>query len=80
VAGEAGEDAVDALEAVLGGVAADAGVDDAIHEALVVEQELELVGVGVAGLGAVAGGEGVAEAEDEWAWVVGWIGDGIGGR
>ncbi len=80
MAGEAREDAVDALEAVLGGVAADAGVDDAIHEALVVEQELELVGVGVAGLSAVAGGEGVAEAEDERARVVGWVRDGIGGR
>ncbi len=70
MAGEAGEEAVEAFEAVLGGVAADAGVDDAIVVALGVEQWLELVGVALAGVGAVAGGEGVAEADEEGSRVV----------
>ena len=47
--GVAGEDVVDAIEAVLGGVAGDAGVDDVIVEALGVEVALEVVGVGLAG-------------------------------
>ncbi len=63
--GMTGEDEVDAVEAVLGGVAADAGVDDVVVVALGVEQALELVGVGLADVGAEAGGEGVAEADDE---------------
>ncbi len=71
----AGEDAVDAFEAVFAGVAADAQVDDTIAVALSVKQELELVGVGLAGVGAVAGGERVAEAEEQGAGV----GDGFGG-
>ena len=35
-----------------------------VVEALGVEDMLEIVGVGLAGLGAVAGGEGVAEADE----------------
>jgi predicted naringenin-chalcone synthase len=61
----AGEDAGDAVEAVLGGVAADAVVDYAVVVALGVEVALEVVGVGLAEVGAVACGEGVAEAEDQ---------------
>jgi hypothetical protein len=61
----AGEDAGDAVEAVLGGVAADAGVDDVVVVAAGVEELLEDVGVGLAGVGAEAGGEGVSEADDE---------------
>ena len=68
----AGDDAGDAVEAVLGGVAGDAGVDDVVVEALGVEEMLEVVRVGLAGLGAVAGGEGVAEADEKGA--------GVGGR
>ncbi len=63
--GVAGDDALDAVEAVLGGVAADAGVDDVVVVAAGVEELLEDIGVGLAGVGAEAGGEGVAEADDE---------------
>ena len=62
--GMAGEDEVDAVEAVLGGVAADAGVDDVVVIAVGVEEALEVVGIGLADVGAVAGGERVAEADD----------------
>jgi len=68
----AGEDASDAVEAVLGGVAADAGVDYAGVVAFGVEVALEVVGVGLAEVGAVARGERVAETEEDGA--------GIGGR
>ena len=62
--GMAREDEVDAVEAVLGGVAADAGVDDVVVVALGVEEALEVVGIGLAEVGAVAGGERVAEADE----------------
>ena len=65
-----GDDAVDALDAIFGGVAADALVGDAIVIAFRVEISLEIVGVAFAGFGAVAGGEAVAEADDQWALVV----------
>ena len=83
--GMAGEDEVDAVEAVLGGVAADAGVDDVVVEALGVEEALEFVGVGLAEVGAEAGGERVAETDDEVLRGVlrGWRGalrGGLGGR
>ncbi len=67
----AGDHAGDAVEAVLGGVAGDAVVDDVIAKALGVEVALKVVGVGLAVVGAVACGEGVAEADDE--------GTGVGG-
>ena len=50
--GMAGEDELDAVEAVLGGVAGDAGVDDVVVVALGVEEMLEVVGVGLAVVGA----------------------------
>ena len=62
--GMAVEDMLDAVEAVLGGVAGDAVVEDVVVVAGGVEEMLEGVGVGLAGVGAEAGGEGVAEAED----------------
>ena len=68
----AGDDELDAVEAVLGGVAADAGVDDVVVVAPSVEVALELVGVGLAEVGAEAGGERVAETDDQ--------GTGVGGR
>lgn len=74
--GVEGDDAVDAVEAVLGGVAADALVDDAVGEVVGVEIFLEIVGVALAGVGAVAGGEGVAEADEEGAFVGGGLRDG----
>ena len=78
------EDAADAGEAVLGGVAADAFVDDAVVVTGLVQVALEEVGVAFAGLGAVAGGEGVAEADEFGTAVggergVGCIGGGVGG-
>ena len=69
---------VEAIDAVLGGVAADAFVDDAVGVAAGVEVGLEVVGVALAGVGAVAGGEGVAEADDDGAVVVARAG--MGGR
>ena len=68
--GVEGEDGGEALNAVLGGGAADAEVDDAVFVALPVEIGLEVVGVALAGVGAIAGGEGVAEADEERAMVV----------
>ncbi len=65
--GMAREDELDAVEAVLGGVAADAGVDDVVVVALGVEEALEVVGIGLAEVGAVAGGERVAEADEACA-------------
>ena len=62
--GVAVDDELDAAEAVLGGVAGDAGVDDVVVVAVGVEEALEVVGVGLAEVGAEAGGEGVAETDD----------------
>ena len=62
--GVAVDDELDAIEAVLGGVAGDAGVDDVVVVAVGVEEALEVVGVGLAEVGAEAGGEGVAETDD----------------
>lgn len=63
------EDAADALEAVLGGVAADAGVDDAVAVSGRVEETLEIGGIAGGGFDAVAGREAVAEAGDDRAGV-----------
>ena len=71
-----GDDAVDAGDAILGGVAADAGVDDAVLVSGVVEVFLEEVGVALAGVSAEAGGEAVSEADKEGTFV---LGDGGGG-
>lgn len=65
-----GDDGVDTPDAVLGGVAADAFVDDAVVITLCIEVGLEIVGVAFAEFGAVAGGETVAEADDEGALVI----------
>jgi hypothetical protein len=64
-----GEDAMDAFEGVFGGVAADAGVDDAVAIAGGVEELLKVGGVAGGGIDAVAGGEAVAEAGDDGASV-----------
>ena len=63
--GVAVDNELDAVEAVLGGVAGDAGVDDVVVVALGVEEALEMVWVGLADVGAEAGGERVAETDDE---------------
>ena len=65
--GMEGEDVVETIDAVFGGVAADALVDDAVVVAEGVEVGLEIVGVALTGVGSVAGGEAVAEADDEGA-------------
>lgn len=54
--GVKGENFGEAGDAVLGGVAGDAEIDDAVGEAVLVEIGLEEVGVRVAGVGAIAGG------------------------
>ena len=71
-----GEDGVEAFDAVLGCVAADALIDDAVVVTLCIEVGLEEVGVAFAEVGTVAGGEAVAETDDEGALVV----DGCGRR
>lgn len=59
-----GEDEGQAVDAVLGGVAADAGVDDAVVVAAGVEVALERGGVGLAGFEPVACGDAVSIADD----------------
>lgn len=66
-AGVAGDDALDAVEGVFGGVAADAGVENEVGVAVGAEELLEVGGVGLAGVGAEAGGEAVAEAVEDGA-------------
>ena len=56
------EDVFEAVDAVFGGVAADAGVDDFVVVAAAVEVGLEVVGVGLAGGDAIAGGDAVSES------------------
>src|SRR6202022_3862218 len=68
--GVQGEDAGEAHDTVFGGVAADALVENAIVVTAGVEYGLEVVGVALTGVGAVAGGEAVAEAGDDWAGVI----------
>jgi hypothetical protein len=58
------EDVFEAVDGVFGGVAADAGVDDFVAVAAVVEVGLEVVGVGLAGGDAVARGDAVSETGD----------------
>ena len=67
--GVEGDDVVDAIEAVFRGVSADALVDDVVAKAASVEVFLEVVGVALAGIGSVAGGEAIAEADQEGATV-----------
>jgi len=59
------DDVLDAFAAVFGGVATDAGVDDPVGVAVGVKKLLQIVWVGLAGVGAVARGEAVAEANDD---------------
>ena len=64
-----GDDAIDAVDAVLGGVSADALVDDAVVIASGVERGLQVVGIALADFGAVSFGEAVAETDDQGAGV-----------
>lgn len=66
-----GEDAREAIDAVLGGVAADAGVDDAIVVAAGVEVLLERGGPCLAGDEAVASGDAVSIANDNGEFLIG---------
>lgn len=68
--GMEGENAGKAGDAILGGVAGDAEVNDAVVQPAAVEIGLEEVRVGLAGIGAVAGGERVAEADENGAMVI----------
>jgi len=67
--GVQGDDVVDAIEAVFCCVSTDALVDDVIVKSASVEVLLEVVGVALAGIGPVAGGEAVAKADEERAFV-----------
>lgn len=68
-----GEDAGQAVDAVLGGVATDAGVDDAVVVAAGVEVMLERGGVGLAGFEAVTGGDAVSVANDDGFFLLGGV-------
>lgn len=59
------EDEREAVDAVLGGVAADAGIDDVVVVAAGVEVFLERGGPGLAGFETVAGGDAVSIANDD---------------
>ena len=59
------EEVGETVDSVFGGVAADAGVDDFVVVAAVIEVDLEVVGIRVAGLDAVAGSDAVTEAGDD---------------
>jgi hypothetical protein len=65
------EDFRQAIDAIFGGVAADAGVDDAVGVAAEIEVRLKIVGVRLAGIDAVSGGDAVAEAIDDGNGTVG---------
>ena len=65
-----GNDASDALDAVLGGVATDALIDDAVSVTALVEITLQEVGVAFPRFGAEAGSKAVTEADDDGASVV----------
>ena len=80
--GMQGEDLGQARDAVLGGVAADALVVDAVADVALVEQGLEVVRVALAGIDAATGGQAIAEADQDGAMVCvrGWGLDfGLGG-
>ena len=69
--GVQGENAGETLESVLGGVAADALVVNAVVDVALVEGCLQVVGEALAGAGAGSGGELVAETDEDGAVVVG---------
>jgi len=69
------ENVLQAVDSVFAGVAADAGVDDLVVVAAVVEVGLEVVGVGLAGRDSVACGDAVAEAGNDGSTI---RGDGTG--
>lgn len=62
-----GEDVVQAADAVLGGVSADALIDYVVVIATGVEICLEVIGVTLADVGSVTGGKTIAEADDDRA-------------
>lgn len=66
-----GEDAGQAVDTVLAGVAADAGIDDAVMVAAGVEVVLERGGPGLAGFESVAGGDAVSVADDDGLFLFG---------
>ena len=68
-----GEDAGQAVDAVFAGVAADAGVDDAVVVAASVEVVLERGGPGLAGFESVAGGDAVSVADDDGLFLPGGL-------
>ena len=69
-----GEDERESIDAVLGSVAADAGVNDAVVVAAGVEVALERGGPGLAGNEAVASGDAVSVANDDGELLFGGAG------
>lgn len=63
------EHIIEAVNAIFGRVAADAGVDDVIGKAFRVEVFLQKIRVAVAAVGSVAGGEAIAERDDDRAGI-----------
>ncbi len=63
------ENGIEPLNAIFGGVAADALVDDAVVVAASVEIRLKVVGIALAGVCSETGGEAVAEADQDRAVV-----------
>ena len=58
---------IEAGDAVFRGVSADAFVDYVIVVSSGVEFRLKVIGIALAGVGSVAGGETVAETGNDWA-------------
>lgn len=64
-----GEHILQALNAVFGRIAANAGIHHVVMKALVVEVAFQKIGIAVAGVGAVACSQAVAEGDDHRAVV-----------
>lgn len=67
--GPESKNGVQSPNSILGGVAANALVDDAVMIAARVESGLEVVGIALAGIRSIAGGEAIAEAHQDGAVV-----------
>ncbi len=68
-----GEDERESIDSVLGGVAADSGVDDSVVVAARVEVLLERCGPRLTGNEAVAGGDAVSIANDDGTFLFGGV-------
>ena len=76
--GMQGEYLGQALNSVLGGVSADALIVDAVANVEMVQVGLKIIGIALAGIGASAGGQAIAKADEDGAMIRG-VGFGLGG-